>query len=161
MGRRGPAPKPTELKRLQGTVRADRDSTIGDAFDDTMPYCPSYLSDEAKLEWRRVAKHLHQVGILKYVDRAVMAAYVDAYGRFIQILAAMDGQPFTYETDKGYVYPNPLIKQLEAAKGEMLRFMRELGLTPSSRARIVVKDGGKAEELNLAEALFEAVHGGR
>ncbi len=124
-------------------------------MDATLPYCPSWLGDEAKREWRRVAKHLHQAGILKYVDRTVMAAYCDAAGRFEQLAGLLADEPFTYKTENDYHYPNPKVKQLESAKAEMLRFMRELGLTPSARSRIVVRDGGKAEEVDIIADLFK------
>ena len=72
MGRRGPAPKPTALKRLQGNPgkRALNDSEPRPTA--TMPRCPTHLQGEARAEWRRVARGLHDAGLLTQIDRAAL-----------------------------------------------------------------------------------------
>lgn len=70
MGRRGPAPKPTELKRLQGNPGKRRLNDSEPRPVATLPRCPSHLTGEAKAEWRRVARGLYEAGLLTQVDRA-------------------------------------------------------------------------------------------
>jgi phage terminase small subunit len=47
------------------------------------------LSAEAKIEWRRVARALHRLGLLTSVDRAALAAYCQAYARWRQAEKAL------------------------------------------------------------------------
>lgn len=164
MGKRGPAPKPTALTKLQGTYRPDRDTGADNAFGDKMPTCPRFLSKAAKSEWRRVARELHDVGLLKTVDRAALAAYCDAFGRWVALVEKLDvataGDELVLETSKGYQYQNPLYGMAASAKAEMIRFGSLFGLNPSARTRVEVPKPGEAEQLSLADMLFEAVEKG-
>ena len=140
MGKRGPAPTPTAQKLIRGTYRSDRDSGIDFAFSDKMPTCPGYLSKAAKGEWRRMAKELHNVGLLKEVDRSALAAYCDAYGLWVEILQQMaevvEAGELVLETSKGYRYQNPLFSMAASAKAEMIRLGALFGMNPSARTRV-------------------------
>ena len=152
--------KPTELKKLQGTFRPDRDQETGVNLPDNMPYCPSFLSDTARAEWRRIAGQLHKAGILKSVDRAALAAFVDAYGRFADLTEELRHEPLTFTTKTGYMSPNPKVKMATTAKSDMLKWAAQLGLTPSARGRLVLENkGSQPQEESLAEALFNIVNG--
>ena len=48
------------------------------------PTCPAHLSAPAKAEWKRLAGSLHEIGLLTQVDRSVLAAYCQAYGRWVE-----------------------------------------------------------------------------
>jgi P27 family predicted phage terminase small subunit len=49
-----------------------------------LPRCPTHLSDAARKEWRRLATPLHDAGILTLADRAALAAYCQAYARWVE-----------------------------------------------------------------------------
>lgn len=55
MGLRGPAPKPAELKRIQGTFRADRASLYPPEPLPNPPVMPEWIEQDvdARLEWER------------------------------------------------------------------------------------------------------------
>lgn len=103
-----------------------------------LPSCPSHLSGPAKAEWKRLAKTLFDMGVLTQVDRSVLAAYCQAYGRWVEAELKLKETPPLLKTPAGYVQVSPWMsvanKQLEL----MAKFMSELGLTPSSRTRIGV-----------------------
>ena len=157
MGKRGPAPKPQAIKKTQGTYRPDRDGGVHIA-DNTKPRCPAFLGVAAKREWRRLATPLHEAGLLKSVDRSLLAAYCDAYGTWVEMTVDLKREPTVNITDNNFMQANPKIKIANQAKADMLRLAKEFGLTPSARGRIVTGDGAAKEE-SLAEILFNAVNG--
>ena len=101
-----------------------------------LPRCPKHLNAVAQNEWRRLATPLHQAGILTLADRSVLAAYCQAYARWVEAEEKLQETPPLLKTPSGYVQQSPWLsvanKQLEL----MGRFMCELGLTPVSRARL-------------------------
>lgn len=82
--------------------------------------------------------------MLTRVDRAALAAYCQAYGRWVeaeQALARMaERDPLTHglmiKTSNGNAIQNPLVGTANRAMLDMMRCAVEFGMTPSSRTRI-------------------------
>jgi P27 family predicted phage terminase small subunit len=113
---------------------------------DALPRCPAHLTDVARKEWRRLAKPLYDMGVLSVTDRAALAAYCQAWARWVEAEEHLQKGPPLVKTPSGYVQQSPWLtvanKQLEL----MARYMAELGLTPSARARLRLPDqGGSAD----------------
>ena len=91
-----------------------------------------------------MARALHGMGVLTTFDRAALAAYCQAYGRWVEAEERLRETPMLFKTPAGYVQQSPWLgivnKQLEL----MGRYMTELGMTPASRARVAVGGGGMA-----------------
>ena len=88
---KGRKPKPTHLKLVTGNPGRRR-VKIGPEPTAVAPLPPPELADDALTEWHRVAAELEPLGLLTVVDRAVLAAYCQAYGRWAlaeQALAKM------------------------------------------------------------------------
>jgi phage terminase small subunit len=49
-----------------------------------IPTCPAHLMPAAKNEWKRLAHYLHDLGVISELDRAALAAYCQAYGRWVE-----------------------------------------------------------------------------
>lgn len=100
------------------------------------PRCPAHLNAVARKEWRRLAKPLHDMGVLSTTDRAALAAYCQCYARWVEAEHKLKETPALIKTKTGYIQQSPWLsianKQLEL----MGRYMAELGLTPSARARL-------------------------
>ena len=83
-----------------------------------------------------MAQTLHDIGVLTTIDRAALAAYCQAYGRWVEAEEKMKKTPVMLKTPSGYVQQSPWLsvanKQLEL----MGRFMTELGMTPAARTRV-------------------------
>jgi P27 family predicted phage terminase small subunit len=158
MTKRSTRKKPQALKKLQGTYRPDRDGGADDALSDKKPNCPAWLSKEAKSEWRRIANDLHDAGLLKYVDRAALAAYCEAYGRWQQAEKLVQEKGLLVKTKNGNVIQSPAVGVANVAMRDMLKLLKEFGMTPVSRSRLPAKAGEKKEE-TLAEQLFSAING--
>lgn len=133
---RGRRPKPTELKLIEGNPGKRRLKANEPKPARAMPTCPAHLSPTAKAEWKRLGRQLHTLGLLSELDRAALAAYCQAYGRWAEAEKKLKETPLLLKTPAGYVQPSPWLsvanKQLEL----MLRFMGELGLSPASRSRV-------------------------
>ncbi|MFC3616003.1 phage terminase small subunit P27 family, partial [Lutimaribacter marinistellae] len=96
-------------------------------------------------EWRRLATPLHEAGILTLADRAALAAYCQAYARWVEAEEKLAETPMLLKTPNGHVQQSPWLtvanKQLEL----MSRYMSELGLTPVARTRLDLAQAGDAD----------------
>jgi P27 family predicted phage terminase small subunit len=132
----GRKPKPTAIKRLAGNPGKRAWNHDEPMPPEDMPDCPGHLSDLAQEEWQRIAGTLHDMGVPTAVDRAALAAYSQAYGRWAEAEEKLKDMPVMLKAPSGYVQQNPWLsvanKQLEL----MGRYMTELGITPASRSRV-------------------------
>ena len=132
----GRRPKPTAIRRLEGNRGKRAWNHAEPTAPDALPRCPEHLAPVAKAEWRRVARTLHGMGVLTTIDRAALAAYCQAYARWVEAEHRLRETPPLVKTPSGYVQQSPWLaianKQLEL----MGRYMIELGLTPASRSRV-------------------------
>lgn len=110
---------------------AQRDSTLN-----ALPRCPDHLLPAARKEWRRLATPMFNAGILTVADRAALAAYCQAWARWVEAEEKLQTTAALIKTPAGHVRQSPLIsianKQLEL----MGKYMAELGLTPAARTRL-------------------------
>jgi P27 family predicted phage terminase small subunit len=124
--------------RSSARVRASGPPMSGEGLTRSprLPSCPPHLSPAAAAEWRRLAKALQRAGVLTRFDRAALAAYCQAYGRWVEAEEQLRETPTLYKTPSGHVQQSPWLsianKQLEL----MGRYMTELGLTPAARSRV-------------------------
>lgn len=156
---RGRKPKPTALKELQGNP-GKRAINAREPKPTGTPRCPQWLKGEARKEWQRVTKGLAEIGIVTKVDRAVLAAYCQSYARWVEAeehleLSEEEGGSPVIENTKGNLVQNPWIGVAQRAKADMLKFASELGMTPSARTRLKVKEVEKPK--TLAEQLFSVI----
>lgn len=155
---RGRKPKPTNLKVLQGTARPDRVRGDEPRPDPNLPAPPDHLSADALVEWGRISGQLYKLGLLSEIDRSALAAYCQAYGRWVQAERALAAR--ISEADKGGLLdttPNGLQQQhalvgiANKALELMHKFLTEFGMTPSARSRLSVgKDKEKESRFKAA-----------
>lgn len=153
MGRRGPAATPTAMKVMRGNPGKRPLNNAEPQPDATMPHAPGHLTKAARDEWRRVARRLHNAGVLTYVDRGILAAYCQAYGRWVEAEMEIEKRGAVMETPSGYMQQSPWVSMANKSMEQMIRAARELGLTPASRSAIKVE---KPQE-SLADLLFAGV----
>jgi P27 family predicted phage terminase small subunit len=143
MGKRGPKPKPTAIKKLAGNPgkrklnKAEPQPTAG------IPPRPECLDDIGAAEWDRVVPELARLGLLTLVDRAALACYCCAWADLVHARKTLGEEGQTFQTDKGYVVPHPCVSIAAAAATRIKAFCAEFGLTPSARARMTLPDGPK------------------
>jgi P27 family predicted phage terminase small subunit len=130
-------PKPTALKRLLGTARADR-MNANEPKPTGIPTCPSHLNSVAKREWTRISKELLACGLLTSIDRAALACYCVAWSRIVEAEKKIAATGLVVQSPTGYPIVNPYVGIANRATDIMHKFAGEFGLTPSSRSRLSV-----------------------
>jgi P27 family predicted phage terminase small subunit len=133
---RGRKPKPTALKRLDGNPGKRGYNQAEPVLPEGLPDCPGHLAEPAREDWHRIAGTLHEAGVLTTVDRAALAAYCQAWGRWVEAEEKLQDTPAMIKTPSGYVQQNPWLPVANKQLDIMGRYMAELGITPASRSRI-------------------------
>ena len=151
---RGRKPMPTAIRRAQGNLGKRGYNTAEPEPPEGCPDCPAHLSEAAQEEWHRLATGLHAMGVLTVIDRAALAAYCQAWGRWVEAEERLKETPTLVKTPSGYVQQNPWLsvsnKQLEL----MGRYMAELGMTPASRSRVAALSAGGHEPITRVEMVI-------
>jgi P27 family predicted phage terminase small subunit len=133
---RGRKPTPTHLKLLYGNPGKRPLNPDEPKPGVKPPTCPSHLSPPAKAEWKRLASQLTLLQILTELDRAALAGYCQAYGRWVEAENKLRETPMLIKLPSGYVQQNPWLtianKQLEL----MHKYLTEFGLSPVARSRV-------------------------
>ncbi|AML51729.1 phage terminase small subunit P27 family [Falsihalocynthiibacter arcticus] len=150
---RGRKPKPTALKLIQGNPGKRSINKSEPKPPATMPTCPSHLSPTAKAEWKRLARVLNDIGLLTIADRTVFAAYCQSYGRWVEAERKLQDSPTLLKMPSGYIQTSPWLTISNKQSELMLKYMAELGLTPSSRTRL--STGTPNEEMLKIAAIEE------
>lgn len=155
MGQRGPAPKPTVLKVLEGNPgkqKLNANEPRPPALD-AAPSPPKRLLPEAKKEWKRLAPTLVGLGLLTGADLAAFTELCQNYAYYLitdkKILDLGDaGVTAMQKTPSGYVQQHPLLSLRRQYYDQWRKGLADFGLTPASRARLVVGEDGNTMGTN-------------
>lgn len=154
MATAGRKPKPTHLKLVTGNPGKRALPKAEAKVVPSLPSPPPHLADEAKVEWGRVSEDLFKIGLLSGVDRAALAAYCQAYARWVQAERAISEMAkrdqltggLMIKTSNGNAIQNPLVGTANKAAADMVRYAAEFGMTPSARSRIHASPPGEADK---------------
>lgn len=148
---RGRKPVPNAVKKLTGSkYYKPNEPEVGGG----KPACPRWLSKEGKSEWRYVANLLHEAGLLTKLDRMALAAYCEAvavFRKMSEILAETGA--YATRTHNDNLIQSPEVQLRNKAMDQMLKFMTEFGMTPSSRTRFATDE----PEVDPAAELFSHI----
>lgn len=141
MGSRGPKPLPNNVHKMRGNPSKLPQSQLNDSVTPKVeiPTAPNHLLPEAKKEWRRISKELKLLGLVSKLDRAALAAYCQAWGRWVQAekkLKELDEKGLVETTPSGYKQMGVWLQISNRALDQMKSFMAEFGMSPSSRSRV-------------------------
>ena len=153
MAQRGRKPKPTALKQLEGNPGGRPLNKYEPKPEKKAPRCPSWLEDEAKKEWKRMAKVLETMGLLTEMDMAAFAGYCQAYARWREAEEFLTQHGSMVRTPNGYLQQVPQVSIAQTNMKIMLKFCEQFGLTPSARSRIVGGDGSGDDEDDMERLL--------
>lgn len=150
----GRKPQPTHLKLVKGNPGKRAINKEEPIPARQLPNPPAELSDDAKVEWGRVSEGLYRLGLLTGIDRAALAAYCQAYGRWMQAeraIAEMAKRDLVtsgllIKTTNGNAIQNPLVGTANKAMADVVRYAAEFGMTPSARTRINTERPGEQDD---------------
>ena len=142
MGVRGPAPKPSGIRLLEGNpakraLPADEPKPLVSA-----PDMPRYLDSEARREWKRLVPILLAMRVLTEADGLALASLCQAYSLLVRAQKDMrkatkgGGSGLLMKIPSGYIQQSPLIGIINGQVEIINKISREFGLTPSSRMRL-------------------------
>lgn len=166
MGRRGPLPKPTALKRLEGNPgrRKLAKNEPTPAKGRRCPTPPSYLDSRAKEAWKKLAESLYEIDLLTKVDLHALEAYCVAYSQWRRMLAEVEGeagfihQYIDAETQElKQAQPTAEVSLMLRFAAEMNRWAKVLGLGPAYRVGMTRPEAGKGSD---ADDLLDGFGGG-
>ena len=132
MGKRGPKPRPTALRVIEGNpgkrpLMRDEAKATGTAM------CPRHLSPVAKRLWKRI-KLAMPPGFYTPADECLLSAYCEAWSDHVAATKALaEGHSLIVKTGTGYSV-SPLVRIRSSAASTMAMLGTRLGLSPADRA---------------------------
>ena len=145
-------PKPTALKKREGTWRADRALEHEVNPPKGVGVVPGHLTPLARETFVALAHEFNLV--LTQMDSKSLELLCETYAdyRDLQQQIQQQGHTFIVHTDAGEVIrANPLVKMRDTARQHILALLREFGATPSSRTR--VGGEGSDQETDISDFL--------
>ncbi len=135
----GPKPIPTEIKRKTGNPGHRKLNDREPIAPNGVIACPQYLTGTARSEWFRLRPILDAMGTLKPVDRNILAAYCQAYGRYVEAEKVLKEKGPLYRTKSDNVITSPMLWVSNKAVEQMLKLGAELGIGAATRSRVQVE----------------------
>lgn len=97
---------------------------------------------------------LEPLGLLSELDRAALAVYCEAWGRWVEAEEALRKFGVIIKGPGGLPTPNPYLRVANHAMDQLRGLLAEFGLSPSSRTRLrAPEEPLSPEERELLEML--------
>jgi P27 family predicted phage terminase small subunit len=175
MGKRGPAPKPTAIRRLEGNPSHRPLPTNEPMYPSVIPRKPKKLSTSAKTIWDELVAEMANIGILSSVDGRALASLCEDEALLENAYQGIWSMARSLKKEakaQGKKIPSGEIVVLMAMKNGRMAMnalhhlstrviieRREFGLTPSARTRIMVdpderlpnRDGAGVRQMDQLE----------
>ena len=129
---RGPKPKPTALKIIQG-VRRDRIGQPCPVAPLSTPDPPDWLEGAALEHWNELAPILIAEGILTIADRTALAMMCDDFGTMREADDLPEIHRYMSKDEAREI--RAIRRAADHAADSYLVWLREFGMTPASRSR--------------------------
>lgn len=143
----GRPPKPTALKQLAGNPGKRALPEADARLAPTLPPPPRHLSAEAKREWRRAGKQLLALRLVTALDRAALAGYCTAWAQHVEAAEHLSREPkVMMDRERRTWVVNPWLAIERTALDQMGKFLREFGMSPSSRAKATPAAADRQED---------------
>jgi P27 family predicted phage terminase small subunit len=148
MGKRGPAPTPTELLKLRGSWRGNRNTSqprpqLG------RPRCPAWLDAAARSKWKRLAPELERLGLLTIIDGDILAMYCQAWAEFQQSTKTLQAEGRFVRLASGKILTHPAVAEQRSARQAVKSFAALFGLSPADRSRLSAPTPAEPDDLDL------------
>lgn len=157
MAKTGPAPKPVELKLVEGNPgRRPLPEVPKPSVSPEVPKPPAVLNADGKRLWNRVAPELYRLGLLTDLDLESLTALcitwqhakdaadlIRKQGIVVDLpVFRKDGEIAGYRTQR-----HPAAQTLRDSLAQFKAFAAEFGMTPSARTRFSMPKDEEVDEL--------------
>ncbi len=132
MGLRGPKPKPTALRIIEG-IPGPQPHNPDEPQPAGIPVCPDHLSEDAKSKWQEIMDSVPP-GMITVADAPLLEAYCEAWATHKKATEMMNkscdllGDNLTLNGR-----PSPYFKVRNEAARTMISLATRLGLSPADR----------------------------
>jgi P27 family predicted phage terminase small subunit len=141
MGQRGPQPKPTQVKRLEGNPGQRK--LNNEEPQPTGPLVrPAILTGLAATEWDRVVGSMPD-GVYTSADAGALTVYCTAWANFQAACVVLAREGMMAFGSQGQMVAHPMLPVLAKQSEIILRAADRLGLTPAARTRLTVPESGE------------------
>ena len=161
--------KPSSLKVLQGTFRADRnpkkEPKAKKVSSTVFPAAPAGIGKYGRRWWTQIGQALSDMGVLGDVDMAILEEAANVWQRMKENQHAIyhDGNGKTrslsdYYESRGYLRKAmPELIALEKCEATYASLCGKLGISPADRNKIDISD--KHEDVDPMEQLLQGALG--
>ncbi|MCG3136059.1 MAG: hypothetical protein HMLKMBBP_03856 [Planctomycetes bacterium] len=160
MGRRGPPPLPSAMKRSRGTYQPCRNSPTEPRGTAGVPDPPTGLDARERAEWDALGQRLAAMGVLLREQGDALELLVRAKVRYLRLAAKVREMGEVLADAKGDLYRNPHAIAMEKAEVELRRLLLEFGLTPAAATRVRA-DAEQATEGDANQRRFFSLVAGK
>lgn len=140
----GPMPKPTALKKLEGTDRPDR-TNPREPKPQLGAAPPDHLQGEARDTFYMLAHEFNAAKILTVLDSPALTMLCEIYADYRELkdIVARDGYLVDHVATGGFTVKklNPVAPQLNKVRDQLLTLLRDFGATPASRTKVHTVEG--------------------
>ena len=137
---RGPKPKATVLKLVTGNPGRRPLNEQEAKPRPVIPEPPDMLNATALAEWHRVTPLLAEVGLIAMLDRAILAAYCQAWARYIDAEKQLVTTGLIIKAGNGFPMQSPYLAIANKALDQVRQMSEQIGLSGSARSRIKAAD---------------------
>tara|TARA_Y100000401_G_scaffold117519_1_gene126835 strand:- start:23633 stop:24115 length:483 start_codon:yes stop_codon:yes gene_type:complete len=143
MGERGPRPTPTEVLKLRGSWRANNNPDEPQP-DQGRPEMPQGLDPVAQAAWQYLVEQTEQMRVLTMADGYALEMLARCWSRWQEAEDSLTkhGNVFPIRNEDGslkYLQQSPYVSIARNLGDQVLKLLREFGLTPSARTRIATE----------------------
>ena len=163
MGQRGPLPKPTKRKKLEGNPgrRPLPDDEPEPRLLSEIPAPPEWFDDEVAITaYWVVCRELHEAEMLAALDMPIVEMYCTSYAQWRKMLGEIKKHGFTYRAadEKGrtrYAAVTPEATLCRQFAADCNRYAKVLGLGPAYRVGLKIGSDPKEQTDPIADELDE------
>lgn len=162
MAIRGRTPKPTLIRKLEGVPGKSRPLNQREPEPTGPAECPAHIKGKARAEWERVVRSM-PAGLYTSADVPVIAVYCQAWVTYRNALDLVEAEGMMSVGANGQPAAHPAVAVMSKQAEIILRAADRLGMSPSARTRLEVRDkppaskfdgllsepGGKAGDLRV------------
>lgn len=139
MGRRGPKPKPTAIKKFEGNPGKRKLNAAEPEAPELLSLTPpDWLGPVARAKFAELAPRLVKMRVLTEIDVDHFALLADAWQRRHDAEEVLTKEGSYLTTDKGFVVQHPAMNALAKAIELIRKLNADFGLNPSARSGLKI-----------------------